>query len=188
MTPKGDEKSPGWNPGDSASFWINLASRSLVRLQDARLRPHGFGMSQMPVLHALKDGALRSQKDLAEAALVEQPTMAEMLARMERDGVVQRGPNPRDRRGSLISLTRRSHIRWPKARMELVQSEKEAMAGFSDAEREMLRSFLRRVVDNIGSEATDCGGPGREMAATRTLQNAPAFVRAPFEPGIAFFH
>jgi len=153
-----DKKTPGWNPRASASFWINLASRSLLRLQDARLRPFGFGMSQMPILHALKEGASRSQKDLARFARVEQPTMAEMLARMERDGVVQREPNLKDRRGSLTSLTRRSRRRWPKARMELIQTEKEAMAGFSAAEKETLRCLLERVVSNIESEATDCGG------------------------------
>jgi DNA-binding MarR family transcriptional regulator len=106
-------------------------------------------MSQMPVLHALEDGASRSQKDLALFARVEQPTMAEMLARMERTDVIRRKPNPKDRRGSLISLTRRSRLRWPKAKVELLQAESEAMAGFSGAEREMLLSLLQRVVSNI---------------------------------------
>ena len=157
MTLMHDDKSPGWNPRASASFWINIASRSLQRLQETRLRPLGFGMNQMPILHALKDGASRSQKDLAHFARVEQPTMAEMLARMERDGVVQREPNPKDRRGSLTSLTRRSRLRWPNAKMELIQAENEVMAGFSAAEKETLRSLLQRVVSNIESEVTDCG-------------------------------
>jgi MarR family transcriptional regulator for hemolysin len=149
------EKSPGWNPGASVSFRINLASRSLLRLQDRRLHPLGFGMSQMPVLHALKDGASRPQKDLARIARVEQPTMAEMLARMERAGVIQREPNPKDGRGSLISLTRRSHLRLPEARTELIQVESEAMAGFSDAEREMLLGLLQRVIGNLEGIASD---------------------------------
>lgn len=156
MKPTRHERSKGWNPRASESFWINLASRSLLRLQDARLRPHGFSMSQLPVLHALKDGAARSQKDLACLARVEQPTMAEMLARMERDGVIQRVLNPKDRRGSLISLTRRSRLRLPKARMELIQAEKEATAGFSTAEKETLLNFLERVVGNIEGEVTNC--------------------------------
>jgi MarR family transcriptional regulator for hemolysin len=150
-----DEKSPGWNPRASASFWINLASRSLLRLQDARLHPLGFGMSQMPVLHALKDGASRSQKDLAHFTRVEQPTMAEMLARMERAGVIQREPNPKDGRGRLISLTRRSRLRLPKARTELTQAESAAMAGFTVAEREMLLSLLQRVVGNLEGIVAD---------------------------------
>jgi len=114
-------------------------------------------MSQMPVLHALKNGASLSQKDLAQFAGVEQPTMAEMLARLERDGVVQRKPNPKDRRGSLVSLTRTSRLRLPKARMELIQVEKGAMASLSTAEKEILLNLLQRVVSNPENEVPACG-------------------------------
>lgn len=113
-------------------------------------------MSQLPVLHALKDGTSRSQKELACLAGVEQPTMAEMLARMERDGVIQRKPNPKDRRGSLVSLTRRSRLRLPEARMELIQTEKEATAGFSAAEKETLLNLLERVVGNTEGDVANC--------------------------------
>jgi DNA-binding MarR family transcriptional regulator len=155
VTSTQDERSPDWKPESSASFWINLASRSLLRRQDARLRPLGFGMSQMPVLHALADGASRSQKDLAGLAHVEQPTMAEMLERMERAGVIQREPNPSDGRGSLASLTQTSRLRLPAAKAELLRVESEALAGFSSGEKEMLLSLLQRVASNLGSEATD---------------------------------
>ena len=147
-----DEASEPWDPNSSASFWINRASRMLLRLHEARLKPLGFGMGQMPVLHALQDGAALSQKELALFARVEQPTMAEMLARMERDGVVEREPNSRDRRGSLISLTRSSRLRWPKAKAALMQGERDATAGFSDEEKALLVKLLRRVVGNLGGE------------------------------------
>ena len=103
----------------------------------------------MPILHALQDGSALSQKELALRARVEQPTMAEMLARMERDGVVQREPNPDDGRGTLTSLTRSARLRLPKGKAELVQGEHEAMTGFSTAEKELLLSLLQRVVSNL---------------------------------------
>ncbi|WP_437835931.1 MarR family winged helix-turn-helix transcriptional regulator [Sorangium sp. So ce1153] len=146
-----DEKSSdSWAPESSASFWINATSKSLLRIQDGRLRPLGFGMRQMPVLHALQEGASVSQKELARFAGVEQPTMAEMLARMERDGVVQREPNPKDGRGSLTSLTRRALLRLPEAKEALIEVEREAMAGFSAAEKELLLTLLLRVARNLG--------------------------------------
>lgn len=138
-----------WDPEGSASFWINRASRALLRLQDARLRPLGLGMGQLPVLHALADGRSMSQKDLAKRARVEQPTMAEMLSRMERDGVVEREPDPNDRRASLISLTRRARARLPKAKDLLIEGEEEAMAGFTAEEKQLLRALLQRVVQNL---------------------------------------
>ena len=139
----------GWKPAASASYWINRASRVLIRMQDARLKAYGFGMGQMPVLHALAGGDSLSQKDLAAFARVEQPTMAEMLSRMERDGVVERSPNPQDGRGSLTSLTRRARDRFPKAQAELVEAEKQATAGLSKAEKEQLVALLQRVAENL---------------------------------------
>jgi len=147
------EPQPGWDPQSSASFWINRASRILLRLHDARLRPLGFSMSQMPVLHALGTGAALSQKQLAAFACVEQPTMAELLARMERDGVVERAQNPDDARGTLTSLTRRSRVRLPKARAALTENEHQATAGFTPEEKTQLRTLLQRVVANLETAA-----------------------------------
>ncbi|MFO0612226.1 MAG: MarR family transcriptional regulator [Polyangiaceae bacterium] len=152
-----DSDAPPWNPEATVAFWINHASRLLLRAHEARLRPLGFGMSQLPVLIALEDGAALPQKELAKVARVEQPTMAEMIARLERDGVVERAPNPSDKRGSLVSLTRRSRARMPKAKAALIQGERDATAGFSEKEKSTLLALLRRVVENLD--------PGREGAA-----------------------
>jgi DNA-binding MarR family transcriptional regulator len=107
-------------------------------------------MSYLPVLRALAmAGRPLSQTELAQAAGVEQSTMAETLARMVRDGLVEREPNPDDGRGTLISLTRRSRSRFPKARAVLVEGERAAMAGLSDVEKALLLDLLRRVVRNL---------------------------------------
>lgn len=152
-----------WDPESTAAYWINRASRALLRLHDARLRPLGFSMSQLPVLLALKDGGPLSQTELARRARVEQPTMAQMLARMERDGVIEREPDPADRRASLVSLTRRSRARLPRGMAALVQGERDATAGFSEEEKVLLRRLLRRVLENLAATGDD-GGVGAEGA------------------------
>jgi MarR family transcriptional regulator for hemolysin len=139
---------PG-EPETMVGFWINLASRTIVRVIDARLRPSGLALSHLPVLRALASGVALSQKDLARIARVEQPTMAELLARMERDGLVQREPNPEDKRGSLISLARGARGRFSKARDVLEEGERQALAGFSDQDRALLLDLLQRVVKNL---------------------------------------
>jgi DNA-binding MarR family transcriptional regulator len=143
------EAAGSWDPEASASFWINRASRLLLRHFDARLRPFGFAMSYLPALRALAGGGPLSQAELAQAARVEQPTMAETLARMVRDGVVERGPNPADKRATLVSLTRRSRARFPRAKAALVEADGEALAGLTDDERATLRQLLQRVVENL---------------------------------------
>jgi len=146
-----DEAKLNWDPEATAAFWINRASRLLIRLHESRLRPLGFGMSQLPVLIALEEGGTLTQKELAQVARVEQPTMAEMLARLERDGVVEREPNHDDKRGSLTSLTRKARARLPKARAALMQGERDATAGLSDEEKTLLLSLLERVVQNLAT-------------------------------------
>ncbi|MFY2563246.1 MarR family winged helix-turn-helix transcriptional regulator [Corallococcus terminator] len=147
-----ERKPRAWNPESTSAYWINRASRLLMRVHEARLRPLGFGMSQLPVLVALEDGGTLPQKTLAELAHVEQPTMAEMLARMERDGVIQREPNPEDKRGSLTSLTSQSRARLPEAKAALMLGEDEATAGFTQKEKALLRELLQRVVQNLETE------------------------------------
>jgi MarR family transcriptional regulator for hemolysin len=134
-----------WAPESVAAFWINRASRAMIKNFDARLKTFGFAMSHIPVLRALANGASLSQKNLAEIARVEQPTMAEMLARMERDGVIERRPDPDDKRATLISLTRRSRARIPKAKVALMEREREAMEGLTAAEKNLVSKLMERV-------------------------------------------
>jgi DNA-binding MarR family transcriptional regulator len=136
-------------PEELVGFWINLASRTIVRVLDDRLKPLGFAMSHLPVLRALAQGGALSQKDLARIARVEQQTMAELLARMERAGLVEREQNPDDRRGSLTSLSRTARARFPKAAAALHAGERQAMTGFTDDEKTLFVQFLQRVVKNL---------------------------------------
>jgi DNA-binding MarR family transcriptional regulator len=73
---------------------ISLAARGFARLSEARLKPLGFGVGHLPVLVALQDGRADTQRDLARFAKIEQPSMAQMLVRMERDGLIHARPTP----------------------------------------------------------------------------------------------
>src|ERR1700761_1851151 len=90
---------------------ISLAARGFARLSETRLKPLGFGVGHLPVLVALQEGRADTQRDLARFAKIEQPPMAQMLARMERDGLIRRTPDPDDGRSSRITLTERARTR-----------------------------------------------------------------------------
>jgi DNA-binding MarR family transcriptional regulator len=148
-----------WAPEATPSYWINRVSRALTRHFDARLAPFGFAMAQFPVLGALARGASRSQKELVRLARVEQPTMAAMLARMERDGIIERRPNPDDGRGALVRLTARAGAQLPEAMAALLAGHDEAMAGLSAVETRTLVDLLRRIAANL--EERDDDPPSR---------------------------
>lgn len=138
-----------WDPLSHPGHYFSRIARGLTRVGDARLRELGFATAQLPVLTALKDGARLSQIELARWAKVEQPTMAQMLARMERDGLIKRDPDPNDRRSSLVSLTDAALSRLPAGRGVLRQGNADMTKGLSEQEVEMLISLLRRVLDNV---------------------------------------
>ncbi|PLC53118.1 MarR family transcriptional regulator [Pollutimonas nitritireducens] len=132
---------------------VSLAARGFARLSESRLKPLGFGVGQLPVLVALKDGNASTQRDLARFAKVEQPPMAQMLARMERDGLIERTPDPVDGRSSRIVLTRAAQERMPVAIATLFQGNREALAGFTQAEEAQLIDLLTRLIANLDQMA-----------------------------------
>jgi DNA-binding MarR family transcriptional regulator len=132
---------------------INRAAKLLQRYGEKRFAPLGLAVAQMPVLYALKDGAARTQADLAKWAQIEQPTMALLLTRMERDGLVERTPHPLDKRSSMVALTPRALAKLPDARAVLADGNAHALQGFSEREIATLSRLLLRVVKNLDPAA-----------------------------------
>jgi DNA-binding MarR family transcriptional regulator len=71
-----------------------------------RLRAqHGFPLSQGAVLGRLDRGGSQSVSDLAAVELVRPQSMAQTVSDLEAEGLVQRRPDPSDRRRALVELT-----------------------------------------------------------------------------------
>jgi DNA-binding MarR family transcriptional regulator len=128
---------------------ISLAARGFARLSEARLKPLGFGQGHVPVLVALQTGRADTQRDLARFAQIQQPPMAQMLSRMERDGLIRRTPDPSDRRSSRIALTEVALARLPEAVATLFRGNRDAVAGFTDEEIAQLVALLDRLITNL---------------------------------------
>ena len=128
---------------------VSLAARGFARLSEARLKPLGFGVGYLPALVALKNGRAGSQRDLARVVRIEQPSMAQMMARMERDGLIRRTPDPDDGRSSRIALTNTALARLPDACAVLFQGNREALDGFSGEEAAQFVALLGRLIANL---------------------------------------
>jgi MarR family transcriptional regulator, transcriptional regulator for hemolysin len=134
---------------------VSLAARGFARLSEARLKPLGFGIGYLPALVVLREGRAASQRDLARFARIEQPSMAQMMARMERDGLIRREPNPADGRSSRVVLTDTALERLPEACAVLFQGNREALDGFTDAEATQFVALLGRLITNLDRMAGD---------------------------------
>ncbi len=133
----------------SIGYLTNLAGRLLVRALERRL---GSGAGPMPVFLALVDGKALAQKDLARLAAVEQPTMANTLARMERDGLIARAPDPADRRSTLLRLTRAGQQRAESALAAAGEVNALALSALAPGERAQFIAMLQRVIATLEAD------------------------------------
>lgn len=138
---------------------IGQLNRTFARLVDAPLRELGFAMGQLPVLVTLKHVGAASQTELARVAQVEQPSMAQLLQRMERDGLVQRVPDPADGRSRLISLTEQASERLPKSRAVMDGVCEKALAGLTEDERGQLLTLLLKIDGNLQRAVEEMAAP-----------------------------
>ncbi|HEX8752081.1 MAG TPA: MarR family transcriptional regulator [Solirubrobacterales bacterium] len=86
-----------------------------------RLRAEGrFSLSQGAVLGRLDREGPQSVSDLAAVERVRPQSMAQTVGDMEADGLVERNPDPGDRRRALVSLTAAGRERLEESRRDRV--------------------------------------------------------------------
>jgi len=137
----------------SAGYLANHVARLFARELAEAVRPLGLAPAQFMVLLELWRDEGLTQKDLVGRLDVEQATMAATLARMERDGLIERRPDQADARARRIQLTARARALQESALAAAKGVNARALAGFSEDEREVLLSGLRRIVGALSRSA-----------------------------------
>jgi MarR family transcriptional regulator, transcriptional regulator for hemolysin len=90
----------------SMTVKLVLAARRWRSLLDERLRQVGQSAARMEALAAIINSpSLSAQVDIAKRLRIEGPTMTRMLDTLEADGLVERLPDPTDRRTKQLRLT-----------------------------------------------------------------------------------
>ena len=140
------------DPSNVPSFLIKRVARELSRMAETELRPLGLGMASLPVLEALRQGKASTQAELARLLRVEQPSMAQTLARLERDQLIRRFPDPLRPRAQRIEVTALALQRLPQARDILNQGNTRMLADFSVDETLLLGRLLQRLSANLDRE------------------------------------
>jgi MarR family transcriptional regulator for hemolysin len=142
-------------------YTVTLTARAFMRLAEARLRPLGLGVAHVPALVALAEEGALTQREIAQRTRVEQPTAAALLQRMHAAGLIEKSPDPLDRRSTRISLSPHAEAVLPEALRLLGQADSAATADLSTAEIAVLHDLLRRVLANLD---TLIEGPGESTA------------------------
>jgi DNA-binding MarR family transcriptional regulator len=137
----------------SLGYQVNHLARLMAQALRARIAPRGVVPGQFAQLLALYEEDGLSQRELCERVRVEQPTMANTLRRMERDGLVRRLPDPGDGRRAVVMLTERArgleHALVDSARS--VNSD--ATKDIHDDELGAFMATLARIISNLEADA-----------------------------------
>lgn len=92
----------------SVGYQVNHLARLLAQALREGIEPLGVVPGQFAQLLALYEQDGLTQAELCARVRIEQPTMASTLARMQRDGLINRVPDPADGRRALVMLTPRA--------------------------------------------------------------------------------
>lgn len=135
--------------GDAVFVLITLAARLTNRAARMRLGAMGAWPGQIPIVLCLLAEEGLSQKELIERTRIEQSTMAEHLDRMERDGLIYRVRDKRDRRVYRIFLTDKLKESSDWLLQELEEGFRVYTTGISGEELKHCSATLTKIIRNL---------------------------------------
>ncbi|MFT2210327.1 MarR family winged helix-turn-helix transcriptional regulator [Rhizobium giardinii] len=133
---------------DSATYLASLLAKSFSRALQERGQKLGFAPGQFPVLLELWSEEGLTQKQLLDRLDIEQATMANTLARMERDGLILRKKHPTDKRALQIFLTDKARAMEAEAKAAAIAADQSLFSGFRHFERELMLEYMRMAIAN----------------------------------------
>ena len=113
-----------------------------------RLEPLGLSPRAWGVLSTLAETGPLTQIQLANATATDRTAMVYQLDELEEQGLVQRMPNPDDRRSYLIHLTAQGDKTRRKAATGLAKQADFLLKPLALAERQQLIDSLTRIADH----------------------------------------
>jgi DNA-binding MarR family transcriptional regulator len=123
--------------------------RRFNAMAEETLREHGLAEGEWKVLNHLRLAGSpyrRSAGKLAKRAELSTGAMTNRLDRLEQAGLVRRLPDPEDRRGVLVELTKAGHEGWEKALGAQAEKESLLTAALPKDEQRQLNALLRRLM------------------------------------------
>ena len=128
---------------------VSRLARHLDRARAAAFTEHGLESWEFDVLAALRRAGAPyelSPGQLVTQTLVTSGTMTNRVDRLAGRGLVERLPDPRDRRGVIVRLTAEGLRTVDDAFAGLLERERDLLAGLAAEERAQLAALLRRLV------------------------------------------
>jgi DNA-binding MarR family transcriptional regulator len=121
--------------GISATLFRNLIGEWL-----------GVNVTDMECLGLLFHKGIATPSELARHTGLSSGATTAMLDRLEKSGLIERGPNPDDRRGSLIVLVKSGAERVGPWFSSVRQAQNELVSSYSEEELRVICDFFERSI------------------------------------------
>jgi MarR family transcriptional regulator for hemolysin len=131
------------------AFLINDLARMLKTYVDQKARSLGMTRAQWSVLARLARAEGLKQSDLAEMLDIQPITLTRLVDRLCDNGLIERRPDPNDRRAKRLFLTAQAR---PLVERLAVLGEtvmEEVLAGISESEINLMLSKLGHAKENL---------------------------------------
>ena len=138
----------GWLLGTLLRSYLKGAADAVAELPGG---PRGY-----QVLSIAAAGACRNQAGIAEHLGVDRTVMTYLLDDLERARLIERRPDPADRRSRQIVLTAKGERRLARLGERIAEVEQGLLADLTEPEARQLRALLSRAATAAG--ASGAGG------------------------------
>ncbi len=135
---------------------VTRLARHLDRARRIAFETHELEVWEFDVLAALRRAGrpyVLSPGQLLAQTMVTSGTMTNRVDRLEVRGLVQRLPDPADRRGVHVRLTPRGKERVDAALADLLARERELLSSLTARQQQSLSGLLRQLVAPFEAEA-----------------------------------
>lgn len=142
---------------ESLAFLLNSSARFLNSAFERRISEAGLGLTPGEARALLTVAAIDGSKqaDIASRIGLEPMTVCTYLDRLQSLDLVERRPNPDDRRSKCIYLTQTSELLLVAVRLEVDSLIGQATEGFSENDLSKFHDLLATVQKNLQMAVSD---------------------------------
>ena len=144
--------------------------------------PYGISFGEYLVLAALRRAGPPHRMNptrLFNSVILSSGAMTNRLDRLEAMGLVERQPDPTDRRGRLVALTDRGRELVDAAVVDHLENEERLLEALDAGEREQLAGLLRKLLLSPPFRELDPAGDLRGGACSTSTGRARPRIRPP---------
>jgi DNA-binding MarR family transcriptional regulator len=134
---------------DSVGYLLRRVYSIMHERMEAALAGHDFTLMQWIVLLYLRDGIASTASDIAREFSHDSGALTRVIDQLQRRGLVSRRRSTSDRRVVDLTLTKKGGQTIEELLPVVVGQMNEALAPFTRAEFEQMRSLMERLVEHL---------------------------------------